>query len=189
MKNIEVTIIGATPLLMHRFSEEDQAQVSSGTSHAVTRPSPEEAAERAAYRLHSINGNPGNLCIPARAILAAVRRASSLHKIGRRSAKAIVAASVFVAPMEIDLGVKKYALDSQSVVIRATRGRVMRHRPRLDSWKATFTLSYHEALIQDESFLRKIVEDAGARVGVLDFRPESGGSYGTFAVSGWKQIK
>lgn len=189
MTNIEVTIIGATPLLMHRFSEEDQAQVSSGTSHAVTRPAPEEAAERAAYRLHSINGNPGNLCIPARAILAAIRRASGLHKIGRRSARAIIAASVFVSPPEIDLGVKKFTLDSQSVVIKATRGRVVRHRPRLDSWKAAFTLVYNDALIQDEAFLRRIVEDAGARVGILDFRPESGGSYGTFAVIGWKAVK
>lgn len=188
MKKIEVQIAGVTPLLMHRFSEEDQAQVQSGTSHAVTRPTPEIAAERAVYRMGG-NGLGGNLYIPARALLAAIRRASRLHKIGRRSAASIVAASVFVQPEEIDLGTKKYAVDSQSVVIRATKGRVMRHRPRLDSWRASFVLLYNEALVQDTEFLRRILDDAGARIGILDFRPESGGSYGTFAVTGWKPVK
>ena len=186
MKRIEVETISITPLLMHRFSEEDEAQVQRGTSHAVTRPAPPEAAERAAYRM---NGPGTNLYIPARAMLAAIRRAAGLHKIGRRSASSIVAASVFVQPEQIDLGTKKYALDSQSVVIRATKGRVMRHRPRLDNWKAAFTLVYNEALIQEPAFLKAILEDAGARVGILDFRPVSGGSYGTFAVTGWKLVK
>jgi len=186
MKTIEVEILGATPLLMHRFSEEDQAAVQSGTSHAVTRPSPEQAAERAAYRM---DGPGSNLYIPARAILAAIRRASMLHKIGRRSAKAVIAASIFVSPEEIDLGTKKYFIDSQSVVIRATKGRVMRHRPRFDSWKVKFTLKYNDALVQDTDFLRRIVEDAGARIGILDFRPDSGGHYGTFAVTTWKLVK
>lgn len=182
MRSIETEILGVTPLLMHRFSEEDQAQVQSGTSHAVTRPAPDDAAERAAYRM---DGPGSNLYIPARAILAAIRRASSLHKVGRRSAKAVIAASIFVLPEKIDLGTKKYAVDSQSVVIRATKGRIMRHRPRLDQWKARFTISFNEALLQDTDFLRKIVEDAGARVGILDFRPECGGHYGTFAVVRW----
>jgi len=189
MKRIEVTIQGATPLLMHRFSEEDQAQVQSGSSHAITRPTPEVAAERACYRSAMPNGGAGNLCLPARALLASIRQAAGLHRIGRRSAKSIIAASVFIQPDEIDPGVKKFEIDSQAVVIRATKGRVMRHRPRLDSWKVMFTLAYQETLLPDEGLLRRVIEDAGARVGVLDFRPACGGSFGTFVVTGWKPLK
>lgn len=189
MKSIEVTIQGATPLLMHRFSEADQEQVRTGSSHAVTHRGPEPASEAAAYRLATGNGTQGNLFVPARALLAALRTAASLHRIGRRSAKSLIAASVFISPEEIDLGVKRFIIDAQSVVIRATRGRIMRYRPRLDTWKISFLLTYHEALLQDEGLIRRIVEDAGARVGILDFRPQCGGSFGTFVVTGWKPVK
>jgi hypothetical protein len=189
MKRIQVAIQGASSLLMHRFGEQAEADVARGTSHAITRPTAAEAAEQAAYRMKTGDNKLGNLYVPTRALLAAMRQAAGLHRIGRRGARSIVCAAVFIDGEELDLGTKDYTINSQPVVIRATKGRILRHRPQLHSWKLSFMLSYREDLIQDEGLLRRILEDAGAQIGLLDFRPQCGGPHGTFVVSRWQPVK
>jgi hypothetical protein len=185
MKTVHCEIQGLSPLLMHRFSEQDRAQIESRSSHATARRSPEEAAESAAYRLPS-NGAPGSLYIPAENLLAAIRRAAALRKIGRRSAVAAVCAGVFIEPDRLDLGTCRYEVDARAVVIAATKGRVMRYRPRLNSWKLQFILLYDEDLIPSEELIHDIVADTGTKIGLGDFRPERRGPFGRFAVISWK---
>jgi len=73
------------------------------------------------------------------------------------------------------------------VVIAATKGRVMRYRPRLDEWKFSCEIEYDETLLT-ETQLRRIVDDTGSRVGLLDFRPARNGSFGRFVVVSWEAI-
>jgi len=70
-------------------------------------------------------------------------------------------------------------------VIAATKGRIVRHRPRLDQWQLKFEIEYDPTLLK-ETQVRKIVDDAGCRVGLLDFRPERKGPFGRFTVTNWK---
>ena len=185
MKTVKVEITGVSPILMHRFSDEDRAQIQAGSSHATARPSPEEAAERAAYRLPP-NGSLGNLYIPAENLLASLRRAAAYHKIGRRSATTAICAGVFISPAALDFGTSDFETDARSVVIPSTKGRVMRFRPRLSSWKLKFIVEFDEKIIPNEQLVRAIVDDAGSKVGVGDFRPEKRGSFGRFMVSLWE---
>jgi hypothetical protein len=70
------------------------------------------------------------------------------------------------------------------VVIPSTKGRVLRHRPRLDAWETSFTLIFDETLMSEKQ-VRKIIDDCGSLVGLLDFRPERKGPYGRFMVTKW----
>jgi hypothetical protein len=180
MKTIQIEIRGISPLLMHRFSEEDRQKIENRSSHGTERPNKEEAAERAAYRLPS-----GNLGFPADNIKAAIRRAAGFRRIGRRSAVPAFAGGVFVLPEMVDLGTTAYVIDERSVVIRATKGRVMRYRPRIDAWGLQFTIQYDESLIPTEQLVRDVLSDAGTKVGIGDFRPERGGAFGRFTISSW----
>jgi len=47
---------------------------------------------------------------------------------------------------------------------------------------------YDERWISNSELLRDIVESGAVRVGLLDFRPQRHGQYGTFDVVGWKEL-
>lgn len=175
--HVSVTMTGSSPLLMHRYPLEPV--------EAIEKKTPAEQAEIAAYR----DPDTGNLYIPGVAVQRALVGAATYSKgKGRASLQKPVAACVLVSPERIDLGTKDYQIDSRAVVMPATRGRIVRHRPRLDSWEITFEIECDETLLTEKQ-LRKIVDDAGSRVGFLDFRPEKKGPYGRSVVTNWRPHK
>lgn len=59
--------------------------------------------------------------------------------------------------------------------------RVTRTRPIFRDWTAQVTLAYDPAQVDRETIVRSAI-DAGARVGIGNFRPNCGGHFGTFDV-------
>jgi hypothetical protein len=176
MKKVSCSIKGISGLLMHSYPMmpiEDPP---------IEKRSIEEQAELAAYR----DQETGNLYIPSTAVQRCLIGAAAYSKgKGRASLQKQTAASIFVTPDRMSLGVKTYAIDSRPVVIKATQGRIVRHRPRLDEWSVSFQIEYDENLLTEKQ-LRQIVDDAGTRVGLLDFRPEKKGPFGRFVVINWR---
>ena len=78
-----------------------------------------------------------------------------------------------------------WTVDTRAVVIPATKGRILAHRPRFDDWALEFSLDLDTSIVQ-ESLLREIVDAAGKRVGLGDFRPARKGPFGKFRVDEWK---
>lgn len=172
-KTITVTIRGLSPLLMHRFPLQ--------AVEALQKLPPDKQAEEAAYRT-----GDGGLMIPGVNIQRALVSAAAFSKgKGRASLQKQVAAGLFILEAECSLGTKTYAIDSRPVVIAATKGRIVRHRPRIDTWATKFTIDYDPVLLSEKE-VRTIVDDAGTRVGLLDFRPERKGPFGRFMVTEWK---
>jgi len=180
MKTIKVTIEGLTPLLMNKYNVEAELQRQKG--HRISKTYvPEEEAEKSAYWS---SGKKKELIIPSEIIYASMLNASSFHKIQKRSAKSILAGSIRIEPMEISLGTDKYVIDNRPVVIQ--RQRVLKSRAKLMKWKASFNIIYNEALISDPHIIRVVLEEAGARVGIMDFRPQKSGNFGIFKVIEFK---
>lgn len=174
MKKIMVTMKGISPLLMHRYPLEP--------IEAIEKKSMQEQAEIAAYRIPG----KGELYVPGTAIQRALVGAATFSKgKGRASLQKVVAAGMTISPEYVGLGTNEYEIDSRPVVIAATKGRIVRHRPRLDEWEITFEMSFDPDLIT-ETQMRRIVDDMGQRVGLLDFRPEKKGSFGRCIVTKWK---
>lgn len=175
-KKIEVTIKGKTPLLMHAFPMVE--------IEALEKKTKEEQAELAAYRDQN-----KELYIPGINIQRALIAAATYSKgKGRASLQKQAAACLMVEPEKVSLKTKNYEIDSRPVVVPATRGRIIRHRPKIGNWQISFFLEYEDTLLK-ETQARKIVDDACDRVGFLDFRPEKKGPFGRGMVVGWKPVK
>ncbi len=174
-KRVNVRIRGISPLLMHRFPLEPV--------QAIEKRSKEEQAEIAAYR----DEETEELYIPGVAIQRALIAAATYSKgKGRGTLQKPVAACAFVDPDQCGLGTTTYKIDARAVVVPVTKGRIVRFRPRLDAWETGFSLDYDPDLLTEQQ-LRTVVDDAGARVGLLDFRPERKGPFGRFIVTGWER--
>lgn len=175
-----VGIEGTSPLLMNAMSIEAQEQLEKKSRKITDIPTSEEEAERGAYRMED-----GTLCIPARCMKATLVNGSSWYKFGKRSAKQFIAGSTRIDPYEISLGTKEYEIDKRPVVIQG-RSRVIRSRACLKKWKADFNIVFNEEVISDTEIIKKILEESGVRIGILDNRPQRGGENGTFVITHWK---
>ncbi len=176
-REIKVRLKGISPLLMHRFP------LMPIEDPPLDKRKPEEQAELAAYR------DAGKkLYVPALALQRALVGSATYSKgKGRASLQKSAAACLSIMPMYLVLDAQTYEVDAQRVVIPATKGAVIRYRPRFDSWQIEFTLGYDENLLT-ENQCRTIVDDAGSRVGILDYRPEKKGPFGRFMVTKWELV-
>lgn len=181
MKTINVEITGVTPLLMN--NPKSMIDVAKGSLVKTTeKRDVVKDAEQLAYKMKN-----GELYVSAEAVKGCLVGASSYKKFGKNSARPIIAGGVFITPNEIGLGTKKYDVDIRTVVIQ--RSRVVKGRPKIEKWKLKFKLIYNETLIADDKSIKKILIEAGQRIGLLDFRPQKLGSFGMFEVTKWEAEK
>lgn len=185
MEKIQVEIEGTTSLLQNKYNIEQEKERQKG--HRVTKTyDAKEEAKKSAY--WSSDGK--HLIIPSQVLYASILNASSFHKINRRSAKSILAGSIRIEPEEVPLldekgkPIEKYEIDTRPVVIQ--RARVLKSRARIDKWKAKFEIVYNEKLIGDAEIIKTVLTEAGMRIGIMDFRPQKSGYYGTFNVTKFK---
>lgn len=187
-------IQGTRPLLQHRFDEQAEASSGKSTRHVVVQQRiPRDEAERVCYRFPE----NGGFFIPGAAFARLLREAGGAHKLkgSRKSAKFVVPAATLVMEDAITLTngdgktkLKDFEVDSRPVTIPATKGRIMRHRPRFDCWSCEVPIRINTDLLSEE-FVHKLLVDGGEQIGVGDFRPERGGPFGTFRVVGWERLK
>lgn len=191
MKSFDVLIQGISPLLQNRFTE--QAEADNPTrANLIVKETPRDQAERVANRAPD-----GSFYMPGACILRLLREAGGGHKVRgtRKSVKYIVPAAVFVMSDTITLlngdGRSKatdFEVDSRPVTIPATKGRIMRHRPRFEHWSLRFVLEVDPQVLPPE-IVHQLLEEGGRRQGIGDYRPEKGGPFGRFAITQWKETK
>lgn len=168
-----VRIKGLSPLLMHSFPLVPV--------EAIEKKSPEEQARIAAYWTPD-----KKLYCPGVNIQRAMVNGATFSKgKGRGSLQKPVAACVIVSPEYVIMEPQQYAIDARPVVIAATKGRIVRYRPRFDNWEIGFYVEWDDTLLT-EAQVRRVVDDTGSRVGLLDFRPEKKGPFGRFVVNNWE---
>lgn len=180
MRTIECEIQGIGSLLMNNPASMLLAKDSSRSK--LKEYDQKEEAEKVAYKKKN-----GELYIPSRALFACLIGGASFKKIGKYSAKSILAGNLRIEPDEVGLGTKKYEIDLRTVVIQ--KNRVIKARPVLKDWKAKFNIIYNNDVISDPNVIKVCLEDAGTRLGLLDYRPQKFGSFGTFKITSFKVLK
>lgn len=186
---VKVTIAGLNPLLMNRFTEAAEAQVSGGHRPSISgdKGTPREQASPKRYA-----DEEGNLYIPGPNVFACLVAAGKFHKAGKSKVTtqktSLIPAGVMVDDLVCPLSTNAWEVDSRSVVIPSTGGRVMCHRPRIDEWSLSFTLDIDTSMFSPK-LVRMIVDDAGKKIGLGDYRPERKGPFGRFVVKGWDVIE
>jgi hypothetical protein len=191
---IKVTISGLTPLLMNRFTSENEVAVSGGTRVSIQgeKGTPREQAVKKAY----IDKN-GALYVPGANIFASLIAAGTFQKAGKSKLTtqktSLVPAGIGLDDIICSLttadgeALTEWEVDSRSVVIPSTGGRIMCHRPRVDQWRLSFSLDLDTTMFTPK-LARLLVDDAGKKIGLGDYRPQRKGPFGRFVVVNWQEL-
>jgi len=198
MVEIDVTIEGITPLLMHSFKGAELGNGSSKVSASVERGTPKQQAAANLY----LSDDEETVCVPQPNVLKCIIEGGKFFKNGKSKITTVktslIPACVFLNNIEYPIYSKSlnsdwqvvtksgslWHVDSRPVVIPSTGGRVVRHRPKFDPWRISFsmTLDTEEMSVQ---LLRDVVDAAGSKIGLGDFRPACKGPFGRWKVTSW----
>lgn len=192
MKHLQIEITGITPLLMNKC---DEASLG-GTKQVLEmkeRGEPRDEADKTKYA-----DEEGYLYIPGMNLFSCMIDAGTFIKVGRSKLSTQKSSLV---PAYLGLNeerllllnkdgkkTKNFEVDSRPVVIPATKGRIMRHRARVDEWRLKFEIEYDKDEISSK-LIRQLIDAAGKKVGLGDFRPSRRGMFGKFVVTNWKDKK
>lgn len=187
MKSITVEVRGITPLLVHRFTE--QAEQAKPTRRIETKPRiPREEALKAAYV-----AKDGTFYLSASACPNSMAAAGVNHKTtgSRKTLRFVVPSAVRMQQDTItilngDGPATSFEVDARPVTIPATKGRIMRYRPRFEGWGARVAFLLDDDLLSPE-MAHQLLTEAGQSVGWGDFRPEKRGPFGRFRVVSFEE--
>lgn len=188
---LNVTIKGTTGLICNRFTDEAAEGATNGTrgtSAAADRGTPLEIAQKKLYI--GLGGKP---MIPQPNLLRCIVEGGRFTKIGKAhvttAKSSIMYACVDIQGAEIPLiHEQPWKVDTRAVRIPSTGGRILAHRPIFDDWQLEFVVDLDTSIMGEKTF-RQIVDDAGQRIGLGDFRPQCKGPYGRFKVVSWQVVK
>lgn len=183
IKTVQVAIEGTAPLITHAFPHkirleiEAKQQGKSKTSKHEIRI-PEEEFEQAKHI--SPLGWEG---FPANGFKQAIVRGAKMTGLVMKDTQM----ALFVIPdcpesqlVKIDYEICRMRVDP--VRLPSTGTADIRYRPEYTNWKATLTIKYNEGVISLEQVIQCILA-AGFGCGIGEWRPEKGGSSGTFKLA------
>ena len=170
-----VTVRGISPLLSNRMDIEPiKKKKKAGEGYDN-----QGDAEKALYK------DDGVICQPSIHFEAAMVKAASNYKIpgaGKKTYKDAFKGGIIINPLMIPHKIPIWKLDLQSVVVG--RARIIRARPRFDSWELDFEITnIDERILQD--VIKDCLVDAGKFVGIGDYRPK----FGRFEVIKFEKIR
>jgi len=179
MKKVFVRIEGISPLLMHRFNGDvENIPKSKKKDQRQTRDEVEE------YLYKDENGK---IVQPADHIIGALKKAGAKFQIpgqGKTTYKLLMGSgAVVISPDMIEHEIQDWVIDRRPVIVN--RGRIIRERPKLPKWALNFEMIYDDNEIPGH-VLKEILEYAGMRVGIGDYRPSCGGPFGRFMVTNFE---
>lgn len=159
VRRVHCVIRGTAPLLMNVFKEGKEVKKD------IT---PEEACKESLYLFK------GEIVEPATHIEKAMEKMATGFKWeNKKTYKDLVRAFVTVEPLFIPHKKPKWEVFSTPVVIKATKGRIMRHRPMFPDWELEFDIVVKNPELK-LSVLEAMLRAAGEFNGIGDYRPKFG---------------
>lgn len=187
MEAVKVTIEGTTPLLCNRFTDEAAQAATSGNRVASIgeKGTPREQAEKKLYR--SSDGK--RLVIPQPNVFRCIIDAGTYFKAGKSKVttqkSSLIPACLSIPQIEIEIESREgWDVDIRAVRIPSTGGRILCYRPCFNDWRLSFDMEL-DTEIMTVKLLREILDAAGKRIGLGDFRPACKGPFGKFVVVSW----
>ena len=174
-------VTGLSELLMNNplsMDEDDSAKV------RTKKIPPEEDARKRLY----VN-DEGQFYVPTIAFLNSLWLGSAYQKFGKDTARTLIQSSVFTAEDQTILldkntsnPIEDYFIDSRTVVIKATKGRILRHRPLIKNWMCLVSFEIDTDFALTPEKLLPLFNKAGRMIGVMDYRPACRGPFGRYEV-------
>jgi hypothetical protein len=175
VRQIQVALVGDSPLICHRWSEKakkemlDKQMKKAKTARAAKDP---DANYRESLYEHP-EGGYGFPCVAFKAsAVGACRFAEGMKMTEARGAFHVVG----------ELARIEGKPNMREDMVRVGMGSAdIRHRGEFKTWRVTLTISYNASAISVEQIIN-LLNLAGFGVGVGEWRPEKDGSYGRFHV-------
>lgn len=188
---LNIRIEGTTPLICNRFTDAAAEASSSGTRGSGSARDRGTPLEIAASKLYT--GLDGDPMVPQPNLLRCLVEGGRFHKAGKTqlttSKSSHLYACVSIEGTEIPIIYEQpWKVDTRAVRIPSTGGRILAHRPMFDDWALEFEVLLDTEILGAKVF-RMVVDDAGNRIGLGDFRPATKGPYGRFVVTRWEEIR
>lgn len=186
---IKCAIEGVTPLLTNRFPDDTDPDGQGGRSGSKDKGTAREQAEAKLY----VGVDGKTLMIPSPNLFRCIIDAGTFFKVGKSKVTTIknslIPACLSIEPLELPIIHKEpWDIDQRAVRNPATGGRFICYRPCFRDWRLEFELELDTDLISVK-LLREIVDAAGRRIGLGDFRPDRKGPFGKFVVVVWEVEK
>lgn len=188
---IEVEITGTTALICNRFHDEAAEAATNGNRTASAAGERGTPMEQAAKKLYY--GRDGKvLVVPQPNLLRCLVDGGLFHKAGKSKIttqrNSLLYACLDIEDAEIPITHKEpWRVDTRAVRIPSTGGRILAHRPMFDDWSLRFIVVLDTDVVSIK-LLRQIVDDAGKKIGLGDFRPATKGPFGKFVVTQWREV-
>lgn len=194
LEEMEITIIGDSPLIVHSWSEKAKRLMFEKQTKAATRgreaKDPHEDFLASSYRL-----SDGRHGIPAVGLKnAAVTACTSIGGITKVAARQ---AFFIVGDRSRSEGAQEGSVASNSLVpllaqeppimredlVRVGMGTAdLRYRAEYFPWATTFMIRFNKLVLSPEQIIN-LLDTAGFAVGLHEWRPERDGDYGQFHVA------
>ena len=189
MKRIKTVIEGVSPLICNKFTDAAMESATKGSRRSTNgdKGSPMEQAEQKLYI-----GHEGKPMIPNPNLFRSIMDGGVFFKTGKRQVTtqktSIIPACLFIEETEIPIEHKDpWRVDTRAVRNPNSSGRIATHRPMFDDWRLTFNMTLDDSIIGIQ-LLREVVDAAGSRIGLGDFRPSCKGPYGRYKVVSWEVV-
>lgn len=183
MQLFKFHITGISPLLMNNPAS---MEITSNQMRTQKGISPEDEIAKAPKKLY--RWKDGTLYLPAVQFRMALLYAVGNKKVGRRSARSVISASVFCteercqllnAENKKPLTDKDYEVDVRRIVNKTTKGSNLRARPMIRDWSLIVEFQIDTDLVSPE-IVAENLNEAGKLSGCGDFRPQKMGPFGRF---------
>jgi hypothetical protein len=190
METINLKLVGITPLLMHsdRFANPLDAGAKAHkvlTSKRNKTDDDHEAIAKSEWLGSLYFDKKIGPYIPTSNIRSCLVEGGKLRKLGKAIQRGTLilenqSALHYIGSRDPDeMVLDNKFIDCRSVVISGKR--LMRYRPIFREWELYVSIQFDSAVI-DAQQLGQAMSDAGRLIGIGDFRPNKGGSYGRFEV-------
>lgn len=185
----DIEITGTTPLICNRFTDAAAESATNGTRSSMATADRGTPQDVCASKLYT--GIDGAAMIPQPNLLRCLIEGGRFHKVGKSQVttakSSMLFACVDIEGAEVPIIHKQpWKVDTRAVRIPSTGGRILAHRPMFDDWALSFVMDI-DTDIMSPKLMRQIVDDAGKRIGLGDFRPATKGPYGRFVVTRWAE--
>ena len=176
IRTIEISVIGDSPLIVHRWSEKAKAMIAAKqqkrAATAKEARDPQADFEQSLYRMPDSEA----YAIPAVAFkgaMVAACRYASMKMTEARGAFHVIGEMVpIIGP----------APTMREDMVRVGMGVAdIRYRGQFDPWAVNLSIAYNSAVVSPAQLVN-LLNLAGFGVGVGEWRPEKDGSFGRFRV-------
>ena len=181
LKNMNVGVIGTSPLLTNNMSEEDEEQLlrmETKKSRIRKARDTEKEVKDAIYRTE--DGKPGILASAFRR--AMIDTAKSKHLFSTDIDGKLISGAVRVLGGIIPIKYSKMVTNrARGIRSGRTKSPIIIFRPEFRDWSCILNIQFDESAISADQIIN-LLNYAGFHTGVGDWRPQRNGIYGMFRV-------